>query len=110
MVLFATLPLVDKCRLRSQREPSPWLLSIWIQKSPAARSSSSPSSCAWSATSPPSRLVRFLACRVTNALRIKSVLTPAGHRHTIAPTPNHLLEARTPPAHPAGGAPSGERG
>ena len=89
MVPFATLPLVDKFRLRSQREPSPWLLSIWIQQSPASRSSSSASSCSWSATRPPSRLMRFCTRRVTNALRITSVLTPTGRRYTIALPHDH---------------------
>src|SRR5882762_5367919 len=54
MVPFATLPLVDKFRLRSQILPLPWLLSICTQKSPAAKSSSSASWCSCSATTPPS--------------------------------------------------------
>jgi hypothetical protein len=90
MVPFATLPLVAKFRFRSQRGPSPGLLSIWTQKSPPSRSSSSASSCAWSATSPPSRLVCFWACSVTNALRITSVLTPTGRRYTIALLHDHI--------------------
>src|SRR5215471_6951815 len=70
MVPFATLPLVDTFRLRSQRGPAPGLLSIWTQKSPAARSSSSASWCSDAAISPPSQLVRFCACSVTNAFRL----------------------------------------
>src|SRR4029453_6134871 len=57
MVPFATLPLVDKFRFRSQIGPLPWLLSIWIQKSPAAKSSSSASWCSCSAMLPPSLMV-----------------------------------------------------
>src|SRR5262249_34790271 len=58
MVPFATLPLVDKFRFRSQIWPLPWLLSIWTQKSPAAKSSSSASWCSCSAILPPSLMVK----------------------------------------------------
>ena len=58
MVPFATLPLVDKFRFRSQIWPLPWLLSIWTQKSPAAKSSSSASWRSCSATLPPSLMVK----------------------------------------------------